>query len=154
MADLFAEIVELEAQETVAVRGDVALADLPAFFARAYREAAEAASAAGVRIVGPPFGFYPQMPTETVVVEAGFPVSSPVEPRGNAHPLVLPGGRAVRAIHVGPYETMEQTYKDLELWMQQHAVRPAIGMWERYLSDPQAEPDPATWRTEIIWPLA
>jgi AraC family transcriptional regulator len=26
-------------------------------------------------------------------------------------------------------------------------------MWETYLSDPTVEPDPATWRTEIVWPL-
>jgi len=27
-------------------------------------------------------------------------------------------------------------------------------MWEYYLSDPAAEPDPATWKTLIIWPVA
>jgi hypothetical protein len=30
----------------------------------------------------------------------------------------------------------------------------AEGMWESYLSDPSAEPDPATWRTQLTWPLA
>lgn len=27
-------------------------------------------------------------------------------------------------------------------------------MWESYLSDPVAEPDPATWRTRIMWSVA
>lgn len=36
----------------------------------------------------------------------------------------------------------------------QPAVIRAEGMWECYLSDPGAEPDPDTWRTLIVWPLA
>jgi effector-binding domain-containing protein len=152
--DLTPEIVELEPQEAIAVRGDVAMADLPAFFERAFSEAAAAAEASGVQIVGPPFGFYPEMPTETVAVEVGFPVSVPVEASGNAHRVVLPGGRAVEAVHVGPYETMQRTYADLQSWMVEQGLRPAVGMWECYLSDPETEPDPATWRTRIVWPLA
>jgi hypothetical protein len=27
-------------------------------------------------------------------------------------------------------------------------------MWEYYLSDPAAEPDPAKWKTLIVWPVA
>jgi hypothetical protein len=27
-------------------------------------------------------------------------------------------------------------------------------MWESYLTDPGAEPDPETWRTLISWPRA
>ena len=76
MTELTPEIVELEPQEVFAVRGDVAIADLPEFFERAFREAAEAAAASGVQIVGPPVGFYPGMPAETVVVEAGFPAAA------------------------------------------------------------------------------
>jgi effector-binding domain-containing protein len=77
-----------------------------------------------------------------------------VEPRGDAHRLVLPGGRAVEAVHVGPYETMTQTYETLQAWMSENDLVPGVGMWECYLSDPEAEPDPANWRTKIVWPLA
>lgn len=154
MADPSPEIVELEPQEAIAVRGELPIAELPRFFERAFDEAARAASESGVEIVGPPFGFYPEMPTETVTVEAGFPVSSPTEAHGDAHRIVLPGGRAVQTTHVGPYDTMEKTYNDLQSWMADQGVEPAVGMWESYLSDPEVEPDPTTWRTRIIWPLA
>ena len=154
MADVTPELVDLAPQEAMTVRGDVAIAELPAFFERAFHEAAEAASASGVDVVGPPFGFYPEMPTETVAVEAGFPVSAPAETQGNAHRFVLPGGRAVQAIHLGPYETMEKTYDTLQSWMAERGLRPSVGMWECYLSDPEVERDPATWRTRIIWPIS
>ena len=154
VSDLAPKIIELEPCEAITVRGDVVLADLPKFFERAFHEAAEAATASGVEIVGPPFCFYPEMPTETVAVEAGFPVSSRAEPRGNAHPFVLPGGRAVQAMHIGTYESMEQTYAKLQSWMSERNIQPAGGMWECYLSDPAIEVDPARWRTMIVCPIA
>jgi effector-binding domain-containing protein len=154
MADLTPEIVELEPQEAIAVRGEVGIAELAQFFERAFTEAAQAAGATGVEIVGPPFGFYPEMPTDSVVVEAGFPVSAPGGAHGDAHGLVLPGGRAVVAMHVGPYETLEQTYAELQSWMSEHGLEPAAGMWECYLSDPEIEPDPARWQTRIVCPIA
>ena len=154
MAELTPEIVVLEPQEAIAVRGDVAIADLPEFFERAFADAVEAAAHCGVEITGPPFGFYPEMPTETVAVEAGFPVAARATSDGNAHRLVLPGGRVVRAMHVGPYDTMEQTYDELQSWMTGHELEPATSMWETYLSDPESEPDPALWRTQIIWPIS
>ncbi|MGF1600296.1 MAG: GyrI-like domain-containing protein [Acidimicrobiales bacterium] len=67
---------------------------------------------------------------------------------------MLPGGRVVRVMHTGPYETMEQTCATLQTWMAEQGLQPATGMWESYLSDPWAEPDPATWRTLIVWPVA
>jgi effector-binding domain-containing protein len=154
MASTDPEIVDLERQEAVAVRGEVAVAELPTFFERAFHEAAEAAAASGAEIVGPPFGFYPEMPTETVTVEAGFPVSTAVGNHGNAHRLVLPAGRAVQVLHIGPFDTLAQTYDELASWMADRGVEPAAVMWECYLSDPEADPDPASWRTQIVWPIA
>jgi effector-binding domain-containing protein len=136
------------------VRGNVAIADLPGFFARAFHETAEAAAAAGVEIVGAPFGYYPEMPAETVAVEAGFPVSAQADVRGGAHRLVLPGGRVVQVVHIGPYDTVEDTYAEVESWMADQGLRPAPRMWECYLSDPEVDRDPATWRTRIVVPIA
>jgi len=147
------EIVELEPQAAIAVRGDVGFGELAEFFERAFTATAAAADAAGVEIVGPPFGFYPEMPGDTVVVEAGFAVSGRVDASGDVHPLSLPGGRAVRAMHIGPYDALEQTCADLQAWMAEQGLTPADAMWECYLSDPVTEPDPGTWRTLIVWPV-
>jgi len=27
-------------------------------------------------------------------------------------------------------------------------------MWEYYLTDPEQQPDPATWQTKVVWPIA
>ena len=153
MRTLAPELVELQPQEAVAVRGVVALDELPAFLERAFHTASEAAQAAGVEIAGPPFAFYPELPTEVVVVEAGFVVSDHVDPCGDAHPLVLPGGRGVRAMHIGPYDMLERTYDGLLRWMSDRGLQPGTASWECYLSDPVNETDPATWRTLVVWPV-
>jgi effector-binding domain-containing protein len=108
----------------------------------------------GVAITGPPFGFYPRMPSDTVEVVVGFPVAAPIAADGEVEPFTLPGGRAVTATHVGPYEELENTYAELLAWTTAEGLTLAEGMWESYLSDPSAEPDPSTWRTLIVWPLA
>lgn len=153
MADISPTIVELEPQDAIAVHGEVIIADMPTFFQAAFMSSFQAAADTGVEIVGPPFGFYPEMPTDTVVIEAGFPVSAPVTTSGEVHPLVLPGGRAIEVIHVGPFETMEKTYAALQTWMEANGIRPAAGMWEVYLTDPQVEPDQSKWQTKIVWPI-
>ncbi len=144
----------IEPQTAAAIRAEVPMAELRAVFDRGFHQVAEAVQAQGVAIIGPPFGFYPRMPGETVAVAVGLPVDAAIQPTGEVEPFELPGGRVVTGIHVGPYEAMEATYGELLAWSQAEGLTLAEGMWESYLSDPSAEPDPSTWRTQIVWPLA
>jgi hypothetical protein len=86
------------------VRGKVPMAELSAFFGRAFHESTEADAAWGV--------------------------------------------------HIGPYDTIAQSYTKQQTWMAAQGHGPATEMWECYLSDPKVDPDPATWRTRIVCPLA
>jgi effector-binding domain-containing protein len=147
------ELITIEPQHAAVVRAEVPLAELPGVFERAFHAVPEAARAQGLAVTGPPFGFYPRMPGETVEVAAGFPVSGPVAPTGEVTALELPGGRAVYGVHVGPFETLEQSYRALIDWAAAQGVELADRMWESYLTDPEAEPDPARWQTAITWPL-
>jgi len=65
----------------------------------------------------------------------------------------LPGGPAVVALHGGHYQELRDTYTAVERWMKEQGLRPAGAPWESYLTDPEATPDPADWRTEICWPV-
>jgi effector-binding domain-containing protein len=152
MADC--EIVELPPQPTAVVKARLPMAELPSLFGHAFADVWALLGAQGVEVAGPPFGFYPSMPGETVEVEAGFPVAGDFEPSGDVVRSELPGGRAVRTMHVGPYKTLPSTYEALQRWMTDQGIEPGAGMWEHYLSDPSAEPDPAGWRTEIYCPVA
>ena len=104
--------------------------------------------------MGEPFAFYPSEPADLIEVEAGVVTAVPVETSGEVVVSSLPGGRVVTALHVGPYEQLENSYRDLlaELDRAGLALRP-VGMWEVYLTDPDEEPDPAKWRTRLYVPI-
>jgi hypothetical protein len=53
-----------------------------------------------------------------------------------------PAGRAVRAVHRGPYDRMGPTYEQLAAWMAAHGVAEGDVSWEQYISDPgETAPD-------------
>jgi effector-binding domain-containing protein len=110
----------------------------------------------GVEITGPPFSLYHGMGDGTFDVEAGMPVATPIQPSGRIQPGTLPGGNAAATWHVGPYDTLGNAFEAIEEWRRErgHSVRDTEhGPWEVYWTDPGEEPDPQTWRTEVIWPL-
>ena len=113
--------------------------------------------AQGVPAAGPPFVRYHAREGERVDIEAGFPVAAPLdapEGAGEVAGSELPGGPAVAAWHVGPYDTLSETYAALEAWLAAQGRAPAGAPWEVYWTDPGAEPDPSRWRTEIVWPIS
>ena len=134
----------IAAQPAAAIRAEVPMAELPGVFDRAFPEVMRAVGVQGVPITGPPFGFYPRMPGDTVAVLVGFPVAGPISADGEVEPFELPGGRVVTGTHVGPYDGLAQTYEELVAWSQAEGLTLAEGMWETYVSDPSAEPDPNT----------
>jgi effector-binding domain-containing protein len=147
------EIVTQPEQNAAVVRDELPMARLSELFDRAFHTVIAACDAQGVPVVGPPFGFYPRMPGETVEVAAGFPVARPITASGEVEPMVLPGGRMVRGVHVGPFESLGQTYEALMAWVGAQGLTLAEGMWETYLTDPSAVSDPGEWQTLILWPL-
>lgn len=144
-------IVELQEQPTAVVREQVAMNALPEFFGRAFAAVSAAMEAQRVQPAGPPFALYHGMPTEIVDVEAGFPVSTTVAAVNGVRAGILPACRAVQAMHVGSYDTLDTTYEAVKQRMHEEGVKASEDMWEYYLSDQST--DPATWRTLVVWPV-
>ncbi len=146
-------VIELPTQPTAVVRATVPMQELPAFFSRAYGSVMAALGAQGLTPVGGPFAYYLGMPTETVQVEAGFPIAQPIAPSSDVVASGLPGGKVATVVHVGPYEALPATYDRLTAWARERGLQMADSMWEVYYSDPEKEPDPSTWRTGVYWPV-
>lgn len=146
---------QLQEQPTAVLRETVPMKELRGFFSRAYSLVMSAAEQQHVQLAGPPFALYRGMPTDVVDVEAGFPVAAPFPGGGDGGVTAgtLPAGQAFEAMHVGPYETLPETYGAIMGKMQADGLTPGNAMWEYYLSDPAAEPDPAKWKTLIVWPV-
>lgn len=124
------------------------------FFGRAMGRAYQALQARGLHPAGPPLAVYRGDPAAGFDVTAGFPVDAAVDAADGVVVEELPSGPAVAVVHAGSYDTMVDTYAAIEAWMTEHHVIPREPMWEEYLSDPSENPDPATWRTRIVFPIA
>ena len=112
------EIVTLATVPVAVVREVVPMSELTGFFGRAYRTVAETLGRQGIAMTGPPVGIYFGMPTDTVEVAAGFPTDRPVKAENGVIAETLPGGRAAQVLHVGSYDSMQQTYSRLMAWLE------------------------------------
>lgn len=149
---------QLTERPTAVVRETVPMNALRDFFGRAFRAVTGTVQQQHVKLAGPPFALYRGKPTDVVDVEAGFPVAAPLTGAGGGEAGVtagsLPAGKAFEAMHIGPYEALPQTYGAILARMQAEGATPGNAMWEYYLSDPGAEPDPSKWKTLVVWPVA
>jgi effector-binding domain-containing protein len=147
------EIHELRPRETAVIHVNVSTDLLPAAIGDAIEEIERRMVEAAVELAGPPFTRYLDFGPLRILAEIGMPVWRPAPHAGRVFPGRLPGGRVASVVHVGPYDGLATTYTRLQRWLDDAGLEGTGPMWEVYWSDPQAEPDPATWRTEILVPL-
>jgi effector-binding domain-containing protein len=142
-------IVDLIPFSAAVVRVSGPTAELPHMFADAFAATARAITTSRGRMDGPPFarylGFGPR-----VQAEVGFPFVGRLVEDGHVYRTELPGGRAVTATHVGPYETIGTTWDATRAWIDEQGLEVVGPAWERYLTGPE---DPGPPVTEIFWPI-
>jgi effector-binding domain-containing protein len=95
-------------------------------------------------------------PEEEWAWEVWAPVAPDVEPQEADETGLgikeVPAGKAAAAMHIGPYETIDQTYGALADWIEGKGLRVSGPPREVYLSDP-AEVAPEDTQTEILFPI-
>jgi effector-binding domain-containing protein len=142
---------ELVARHTAVVRGEMPAGELAAWLAGVYLTVQEYLTGSGAEPTGPPFARYTFL-RDQVAVEAGFPVAGEISGDDLVAPSMLPAGPAAVTTHVGPYEELEVAYRAVRDWLAGRGLTPAGPHWEVYLTDPNTEPDPAHWRTDLVVP--
>lgn len=145
--------VHCTGQRTAVLRETVAMAGLTEFFSRAFGAVMAEAQRQNVQLAGPPFALYRGVPTDTVDVEAGFPIAGNLADTGTVVTGLLPETDAFEAVHTGPYETLGETYSAIQDRIREAGKEPAGAMWECYLNGPPSEPDPSKWQTKVVWPV-
>lgn len=139
-------------QPTAVCKATLATAEIGPWLGKVYGAVAGLLAARHAGPAGPPFARYHPLGGSRFEVEAGFPASTPVEGSGDVQPSELPGGPVAVTVHTGPYDRMEPGYRALASWVTGHGGQTAGDAWEIYFSDPSTQPDPETWRTEIVQP--
>lgn len=119
---------------------------------RAFEEVVETLGSSSVSPAGMPFSLYTELEPDDEGrwhVVSGIPVAQPVPAVGRVEPFEIPGGTVAVATHVGPYDTLARTYELMQREVVSLGYTPSGPMWEYYFTDPQTEPDPKRWRTDI-----
>jgi effector-binding domain-containing protein len=151
------EIIEVQepVRTALVVRRVVRMDEIPEFLGEAFGRCVEAATALHKEIGGAPFAWYHGAPTTSIDVSAGLPVEYLTGdlPQG-VEAVERPGGRAVTAVHLGPYDTLRDAYEAVESWMDERGLVAGDDAWEEYLTDPAAESDQSKWETRIVLPLS
>jgi DNA gyrase inhibitor GyrI len=147
------ELRVLGGHQTAVIREEVPEADLAEAMGQMFQTVLSAIQEQGVEPASQPFARYHSF-GETIDLEAGVIVTSPIQPSGKVTPGELPAGPAAIAVHTGTYETLGATHAAMQRWLEANPSQHQNGgPFEIYVSDPAAEPDPARWMTEVVYPL-
>ena len=143
----------LDARPTAVVRGRMPADQVAGWVAKAFRLVAEELARQGVQPQGPPFARYTRTP-ERIEVEAGYPVSEPIDDHEDVIASGLPGGPAVIGDYVGRPERIGPAYAELSGWLRGHGFDAAGPHWESYLAGPEdgLGAPPTDWHIEMFVP--
>ena len=144
---------QIEAQPAAVIRTKARQPDLGPVMDELFPLVLAFIQASGAQPAGPPFCRYLSMGSEEWEIEPGVPVTEPVAGEGRVEAAELPGGAVLSTMHVGPYETLGQSWDALDRWVKQEGKVPGGAAWELYVTDPAVVTDPAECRTELVMPL-
>ena len=147
------QIVQTDALLTAIIRLTIPREEIRNVMGPGIAELMAAVAAQSITPTGPWFSHHLRMLPDIFDFEICVPVDSPVEPVGRVKAGQLPVTRVARTIYRGPYEGLGDAWGEFMGWIAAQGLTPREDLWERYLTGPESNPDPATWRTELNRPL-
>lgn len=142
-----------EPQAAVVIRASIPGPDIGAGIRTVLPEIATWVTSHGVEMAGAPFVRYRSMSATEADIEVGIPVASPATGDNRVSAVQLPGGEAGVIAYYGPYEGDGTAHSELRAWLAEQGRTLSSWPWESYVTDAAAEPDPARWLTEVVYPV-
>jgi len=146
-------IVQSPEQLTAYMHFEVERSEIQIVMGPGLHELRRTCEAQGIAVVGPWFTRHLRMAPEIFDFEICLPVATPVEPTKRVRAGCLAAANVVRSVYSGPYEGLGEAWGELMGWIAANGLKTRADLWERYLSGPESNPDPATFRTELNRPL-
>lgn len=151
------EMVQLESMPYYGIKTELAISDMSSdFFGQSYGEImGYLGEEAGANMLMAPMAFYWDWDEENdrTIVEPAIAVNSEMPGTDRIMKNMSYGGPALKAIHIGGYNT-EAEHIALDEYMQNNnLVWPeGAAAIEVYVTDPGTEPDTSKWVTEVYYP--
>lgn len=140
---------------TIAIGEEVRGADMHAWLDDAFGELRAALDALGLRRGGVDGALFSSelLEDERGELVAFIPVAESSGGAGRGRARILPETEYAIAVHVGPFEDLDQTYGALGIAVAQRAIGVQGPIRENYLVGASDTPDPTRHRTEVCWPV-
>jgi effector-binding domain-containing protein len=140
----FGDEVTLNARPAIVLAGKTTWDDLYGTFRKAIEQLTQIARANGLTTSGPPMIRFVSSSDDQVDYEAILPVTridgDPAR-LAPAKPGETPAGRAIRFVHHGGYDTMEQTYDEITNHLDERGIAAEDAFVEEYVRDPDKTPE-------------
>ena len=110
----------------------------------------------GIARTGAPMSIYHGFGETEAIFDVALPVAAADAERAAGHGDIKGGathaGQALKAVHVGPYTALADTYNRIMAHMEQEGLKPSGPCWEIYMNDPDTTPE-EDLITEIYFPI-
>lgn len=129
--------------------------DLSSIYAASYQKIIEEMKKQGADFAGAPISIttFFDMETGDVKFNPAIPVNiENIKEAGEIKAGKTYAGKVLKALHVGPYNTVDQTYTKMQEYMKINGLEENGNSWEEYIDDP-AEVAPEELKTNIYYPV-
>lgn len=104
-------------------------------------------------MAGPPFAIWYEYEGPTFVFDNCIPVTKVIPGEGDIKSIMTYEGKVVKVAHTGSYESTQYSWGAMEKYVQENSLQTNGDPYEVYLTNPEQEPDPNKWVTELYWPI-
>lgn len=143
-------IEERPEQPYVAISARLKMEEIPTVLPPLIPEILEWVQEHGIAETGPVFFNYLDMTDGMMTAEVGVPIETPKTGDGRVHGGSLPAGRYAVYTHMGNYRELPNAHRNLEIWAKENDLKLSGPCVEFYPTDPETEPDPKKWQTDIL----
>ncbi len=148
------QIIQTTTQPTAIIHLTIPREEMQKVFGPGIGELMAAITAQGAAPAGAVFTHHLKMSPGIFDFELSVPVTAPIAAAGRVKPGEWPAMKVARTVYHGPYEGLPAAWGEFEDWIAANGHTSAEDLWECYVTNPDSNPDPATWRTELNRPLA
>ena len=107
----------------------------------------------GVELRSPPTTLYVEWGPGMVTIHGGMMVAAVAGVPDGMFVETLPACEAAVTIHTGPYDGLRAAHAAMEQFLAAQGLEKAGPAREVYVTDPGQVPDPAQWKTQLVWPV-
>jgi len=134
----------------LAIKSEVTMEGMPDAMGGAFQQLMEFG---GAQMTGPPFAIWYKWEGDVFEFDNCIPVATAIPGNDVIKNITTYAGKTVSVSHTGAYETTHHSWAALQEYVTNNNLETNGEPYEVYLTNPQEEPNPDNWITELYWPI-